>query len=77
MSRPDKDVAEQIAIISRMYPDVATWLREWKNAELERLPMMLNNTAMAQGRCQVLTEICKIVDSAHDTARGNDRSAGH
>lgn len=77
MSRPDKDVAEQIAIISRMYPDVATWLREWKNAELERLPMMLNNTAMAQGRCQVLTEICKIFDSAHDTARGNDRSAGH
>ena len=61
MIRPTPEVTKAIAIMSRQYPEVLKWLEEWRGHELEQLPSVLQNTALAQGRCQILSEITKLV----------------
>ena len=75
MIRPDPELVEKLARISAHYPDVAKWLNDWRQRELEQLPNVAPNiVATAQGRCQVLTELCKLVNQSRDlTAQSNKR----
>lgn len=68
MIRPSPDVVKSIAIMSRQYPDILEWLGEWQRHELERLPSVTQNVALAQGRCQVLSELHKLVEQSPDLA---------
>lgn len=68
MKRPSPDVVKSLAIVSRQHPDLVAWLGEWMRAELEMLPNVKESVAVAQGRCQVLRELHKLVVDAPDLA---------
>lgn len=57
MKKPTEEQAYQLSLISRNYPHVLTWLESWYMEELKRLPSVTANTALAQGRCLVLSEL--------------------
>jgi hypothetical protein len=64
MIRPDAKVVQALAVTARQYPEILDWLAQWRQHELEQLPMALNNPAPLQGRCQVLGELYKLVKDA-------------
>lgn len=69
MIRPDPQLVQIIARVATHYPDVVKWLNDWRQRELEQLPnVSAASVALAQGRCQVLTELCKLVNQSRDLA---------
>lgn len=68
MIRPTPDVIKGMATLVRQHPDLREWLYDWYRHELETLPLAINNTAVMQGRCQVLGELVKFVKDAPDHA---------
>jgi hypothetical protein len=66
MSRIPPEVVHALA---RGSHELAPWFQEWRQRELDQLPFAApNNVAILQGRCQVLTELYKIVQSSPDMA---------
>jgi hypothetical protein len=66
MTRPPPEVLVAIARASNM---VLPWLQEWRQRELEQLPFVsAASVAVAQGRCQMLTELCRLMQDAPDVA---------
>jgi hypothetical protein len=68
MKRPDPDVVKALAAATLQYPQLFTWLNEWRLLELEALPYSGQNVTVAQGRCQVLSEITRLAKDAPDLA---------
>ena len=67
MISPKPEVVKSIATVSRQYPAILEWLKEWRDHELQTLPSVLQNTALAQGRCQVLSEITRLIEQSPET----------
>lgn len=65
-----RDLQTQTALaqVAKVYPQVVEYLRAWELSELHKLPFNTTNTAVAQGRCQVLGELIKTIEQAPDTA---------
>ena len=61
MIRPAPEILEDVVIIMRQYPNFVKFLQEWRKHELDQLPSVIQNTALAQGRCQVLSELVKLI----------------
>lgn len=74
MIRPTDQVLKALATVVRQYPDILTFLNEWKTHELDQLPFALQNSAVAQGRCQVLSELVKLMQNSPDLAAKQSRS---
>ena len=68
MIRPDHRIVKQVATMVRQYPDILEWLEDWRMHELENLPSAINNAAVSQGRCQVLSELVKFAKESPDVA---------
>lgn len=68
MKRPEPEVVKALAALSRQYPDFLTWLRDWRQLELDALPYNGQNMAVAQGRCQVLSELVRLATDAPELA---------
>jgi len=69
MKQPTPEVIHALASSVRQHPVIAEWLGEWRMSELERLPSVgQQNVALAQGRCQVLAELYKLVIESPDLA---------
>lgn len=69
MIRPAPELVEMLARMASHYPEITKWLNEWRMHELEQLPNVSSTSVMlAQGRCQVLTELCKLVNSSRNLA---------
>ena len=69
MIQPKPELIEMIARMGSHYPEIAKWLNEWRQHELEQLPNVAQAVvATAQGRCRVLTELCKLVNNSRDYA---------
>lgn len=68
MIQPDKDTIKAFAHVAQNVPRVAKFFNEQYRSELERLPATVNNLAVAQGRCQVLGEVCKLLTDAPNAA---------
>ena len=68
MKNPNSTQIQAIAHVMQHNPRFVEWVREWQQMELERLPSVANNVAVAQGRCQVLAEICKVMEKSLDLA---------
>jgi hypothetical protein len=64
MKRPSPDVMKALAQLHNQHPVILEWLQEWGGHELTQLPNVAQNTALAQGRCQVLLELIKFIDEA-------------
>jgi hypothetical protein len=68
MIKPDPKLVKVVAAMVRQYPDFLDWLAEWRTRELEALPHAANNTALMQGRCQVLGELYKFAKESPELA---------
>lgn len=69
MRKPSDEDIIMLSAISRQYPKFKEWLEEWRQAELGTLPYHSpTNVGIGQGRCQVLTEVCKLVTDAPELA---------
>ena len=64
MIKPDKRVMKSMQLIARQYPEFVDFLNEWKQSELDQLPDVISNIAVAQGRCKVLKELTKQLSEA-------------
>jgi len=69
MTRPDPELFRLIVTMAGQYPAVVEWLGAWRQRELETLPNVAPQAvAIAQGRCQVLTELVKLLQDSPDLA---------
>lgn len=69
MTRPDPELLRLLANMSGQYPAFVEWLGEWRQRELETLPNVAPQAvAVAQGRCQVLTELLKLLQDSPELA---------
>lgn len=68
MKQVAPEVIHALANSVRQYPVLLEWLGEWRTSELERLPSVGQNVALAQGRCQVLGELYKLAKESPDLA---------
>jgi len=68
MIRPSPEVIKALATSVRQYPVITEWLQEWRMHELEQLPSVAQNVTLAQGRCQVLTELSKLISESPEIA---------
>jgi len=67
--RPSDNEVDAIAQIGRHNKVFVEWLRQWRQRELDQLPnVAADKVALAQGRCQVLTELSKFVHDAPELA---------
>jgi hypothetical protein len=65
MIKPDSDVIKAFAHVSQNVPRVGAYLIEWCDHEVNRLPVTATgNQAVASGRCQVLQELCRLLQDA-------------
>lgn len=64
MIRPDERVIHGLVQLARHNLAVVEWLGESYRLELERLPYAGDNLAVLQGRCQVFSELYKLINDA-------------
>jgi len=67
MIQADERVLKAFAHIAQNVPVAVEWFESWHSLELDRLPQVTNNVAVAQGRCQVLGEILSLVKKAPES----------
>ena len=76
MKQVSPEVVRALAVSVRQYPIILEWLGEWRTSELERLPNVGPQTvALAQGRCQVLSELYKLMTESPDLAAKSRRGS--
>tara|TARA_R100000458_G_C8110210_1_gene133279 strand:+ start:192 stop:407 length:216 start_codon:yes stop_codon:yes gene_type:complete len=68
MIRPDLKVVKSLATVERQHTNILEWLEEWRKHELEQLPNVTQNVALAQGRCQILGELIKLIKESPEYA---------
>ena len=68
MIRPDLEVVKSLATVERQHTDIVKWLEAWRKHELEQLPNVTQNVALAQGRCQILAELVKLIKESPEYA---------
>jgi len=68
MIQPDERVIAGFLHITQNVPAVKDWLIRCADTELDRLPQTVTSTAIAQGRCQVLQELRKLLEDAPELA---------
>lgn len=64
MIKPEPNIVKAMATMVRQYPELLEWLEAWRTHELEQLPSAMNGTAVLQGRCQILGELCKFAKNS-------------
>lgn len=64
MIKPEPEVIKALALFIRQHPEFLDWFDGWRLRELEQLPNAINNTAVFQGRCQVLGEFVRLAKEA-------------
>lgn len=68
MIRPDLKVVNSLAAVERQHTDIVKWLEAWRRHELEQLPNVTQNVALAQGRCQILNELVELIKKSPEYA---------
>lgn len=69
MLKPEREAWKQLAQLSTNQTHLKDYLESWYDHELQQLPRTLNMTALSQGRCQVLAEICRLIKEAPEVVR--------
>ena len=68
MIRPDQKTVKAMAVTTHQFPELLMWVEGWYRHELEQLPSVGQNVALAQGRCQVLKELYELMKKSPDMA---------
>ena len=76
MKQATPEVIHALASSVRQHPVILEWLGEWRMSELERLPSVgAQSVTLAQGRCQILSELYKLVNESPDLAAQSRRGS--
>lgn len=57
MIRPEPKITKGLGMAVRQHPEVLRWLEDILAHEMKRLPYAVDNPAVFQGRCQMVTEL--------------------
>jgi len=57
MIRPEPHIVKGLAAAITQHPEVLTWMEGLLATETKRLTWMIDNSAVNQGRCQMLVEL--------------------
>jgi len=66
--KPTPEVIHALGAAVRQHPVLLEWIQEWTAHELEQLPHVGQNVALAQGRCCVLKELSKFAEDSPELA---------
>lgn len=67
-NRPTKEQIEDAAKVAKYNVKLVEFLTDWKEREFAELPMKkIEHVAVGQGRCQVLDELLKFIETAPET----------
>jgi hypothetical protein len=55
--RPDPKITKVLGVAVRQHPELLWWLENVLAHEMKRLPYAVDNPAVFQGRCQMVTEL--------------------
>ena len=64
MIKPEPHIIKGLAQAVRQHPELLAWMEGVLAHELKRLPYAVDNPAVFQGRCQVLSELTKLTKEA-------------
>jgi hypothetical protein len=64
MIKPEPQVIKGLAMAVRQHPEVLDWMEGVLLHEMKRLPYAVENPAVFQGRCQMLTELVEFARTA-------------
>jgi hypothetical protein len=64
MIKPEARIIKGLAAAVRQHPEVLEWLEGALAYEMKRLPWVLDNSAVVQGRCQIATELIEFAKEA-------------
>jgi len=64
MKQPDPQVVRAFAHIAQNVPAAKDFIHEQCKLEVNRLPSVTSNSAVAAGRCQVWQELDKLLQNA-------------
>ena len=57
MIKPEPQVIKGLAQAVRQHPEILVWMEGVLAQEMKRLPYAIDNPAVFQGRCQIVTEL--------------------
>lgn len=76
MKQATPELIHALANSVRQYPIILEWMGEWRMTELERLPSVgPQSVTLAQGRCQILSELYKLMNESPDLAAKSRRGS--
>jgi hypothetical protein len=64
MIKPEPHVIKGLAQAVRQHPEVLAWMEGVLAHEMKRLPYAVENSAVFQGRCQMLVELIEFAKEA-------------
>jgi len=68
MLKPPPAELKALAMFVRSHPDFLVWMDAEYHRELAKLPSVLVNTAVMQGRCQVWGELVRLFSESPEIA---------
>jgi hypothetical protein len=68
MIKPEPQVIKGLAQAVRQHPEILVWMEGVLAHELKRLPYAVDNSAVFQGRCQIVTELIEFAKNTPDIA---------
>lgn len=68
MIKPSYETTKALAQMITTYPYVLTFFDDWYNKETKALPLAVSNVGQAQGRCQVLGELSRLLHDVKEMA---------
>lgn len=64
MIKPEPHVIKGLAQAVRQHPEVLAWMEGVLAHEMKRLPYAVENSAVFQGRCQMMVELVEFAKEA-------------
>lgn len=64
MIKPEPHVIKGLAQAVRQHPELLAWMEGVLAHEMKRLPYAVENSAVFQGRCQMLVELVEFAKEA-------------
>jgi hypothetical protein len=64
MIKPEPQIIKGLAMAVRQHPELLAWMEGVFAHEIKRLPWSIDNPAVFQGRCQMLSELIEFAKEA-------------
>jgi hypothetical protein len=62
MIKPEPQIIKGLAAAVRQHPELLEWMKGVLAHEMKRLPYAVDNSAVFQGRCQMMVELIEFAE---------------